>query len=125
MQGAPQAGSQQRADADTDAGAAAAQRAGIRVVEHPADAAEPAEVDESYFRDHYSRIYAGGADSYEDYAPAYQYGANMANSETYRGRAWKDVEPQLRSDWEGRNPDSTWEKFKAAVRHGWDRIAHG
>jgi hypothetical protein len=37
---------------------------------------------------------------------------------------WKDVEPQLRSDWEGRNPGSAWQKFKAAIKHGWERITH-
>jgi hypothetical protein len=46
----------------------------------------------------------------------------MAGSDKYRGRAWNDVEPTLRTDWEARNPGSTWEKFKAAVRHGWDKI---
>jgi len=28
----------------------------------------------------------------------------------------------LRSDWESRYPSSAWEKFKAAIRHGWERI---
>jgi hypothetical protein len=130
MQGSSQQGSQQYAPA-ADAGASipAAQRPGVRVVEHlaepPVEAVEAVEIDEIYFRKHYNGNYAGGGESYDDYAPAYKYGSEMANSETYRGRAWKDVEPQLRSDWEGRNPGSAWEKIKSAVRHGWERIAHG
>jgi hypothetical protein len=34
------------------------------------------------------------------------------------------METELRHDWEGRNPGggATWERFKLAVRHGWDRV---
>jgi hypothetical protein len=46
----------------------------------------------------------------------------MASNELYRGRKWDDVEPELRRNWETSNPGSAWDRFKAAVRHGWDRI---
>ena len=50
----------------------------------------------------------------------------MAGSDKYRGRRWDDAESDLRSDWDTRYPGdtggSTWERFKAAVRHGWDRM---
>jgi hypothetical protein len=127
MQGSSQQGSQQFAPA-TDSGAAlpGSQRAGVRVFEHLAEPPLVAAVDEEeiYFRNHYNSNYAGGDERYEDYAPAYQYGSMMASDEQYRGKLWKDVEPQLRSDWEGSNPNSAWSKFKAAVRHGWERITH-
>jgi hypothetical protein len=129
MQGSPQQGSQQRAaGADSAQAVPVNQRAGVRVFEH---LAEPPlvdsaliEEDEIYFRSHYNSNYAGGDDHYEDYAPAYHYGSKMAADEQYRGKPWKDVEPQLRSDWEGSNPNSAWSKFKTAVRHGWERITH-
>jgi hypothetical protein len=140
MQGVPPQGSRQSASGAAPAtSVSGTQRPGVRVFEHLAeppveviveeiDVVEMAEMadadDESYFRSHYNSNFAGGSESFDDYAPAYKYGADMANSETYRGRPWRDVEPQLRSDWEGRNPGSAWEKFKAAVRHGWDRITH-
>lgn len=127
MQGSPQQDSQQRAAGpDSAAARPANQRAGVRVFEH---LAEPPLVDsasieenELYFRSHYNSNYAGGDDHYEDFAPAYHYGSNMAADEQYRGKLWKDVEPQLRSDWEGSNPNSAWSKFMTAVRHGWERI---
>jgi hypothetical protein len=128
MQGGPGAGSQQRAAGSMpDATSASAQRSGVKVFEHLAeptlDETEAAiEADEAYYRGHYISNYAGAVDQYDDYAPAYKYGADMASDEQYRGRPWKDVEPALRSDWEGRNPGSAWENFKAAVRHGWERI---
>ena len=128
MQGGPGAGSQQRAAATTPGGAGdSAQRSGVRVFEHLAeprlDETEAAiEADEAYYRGHYNSNYTGADDQYDEYAPAYKYGAGMAADEQYRGRPWKDVEPALRSDWEGRNPGSAWDKFKAAVRHGWERM---
>ena len=78
--------------------------------------------DETYFRNHYTGNYANTGGTYEDYAPAYSYGSTMRGSDTYRNRQWDDAEPGLRSDWESRNPGSTWEKMKAAVRHGWDKV---
>jgi uncharacterized protein (TIGR02271 family) len=78
--------------------------------------------DEAYFRGHWTSNYAATGGNYAEYAPAYSYGSSMARSELYRGRPWEEVEPSLRSDWETRNPTSGWERFKAAVRHGWERI---
>ena len=78
--------------------------------------------DDEYYRSHWSSNFAGSGKSYEDVAPAYQYGSSMRRSELYRGRPWEEVETDLRSDWTQRNPGSTWESMKAAVRHGWDRL---
>ena len=80
--------------------------------------------DDTYYRNHFNSNYASSGGRYEDYAPAYGYGSTMAGNDQYHGRAWDDVEPSLRSDWESRNPGSTstWEKMKASVRHGWNKI---
>ena len=38
--------------------------------------------------------------------------------------AWNEIEPDLRSDWERRYPQGGgWERFKAAVRRGWERTS--
>ncbi|HEY0060835.1 MAG TPA: YsnF/AvaK domain-containing protein [Telluria sp.] len=78
--------------------------------------------DDAYFRGHWSANFANQGGSYEDYSPAYGYGSSMARSTEYGGRPWNDVESNLRSDWETRYPQSGWDKFKTAVRHGWDRM---
>ncbi|GGE69070.1 YsnF/AvaK domain-containing protein [Massilia psychrophila] len=80
--------------------------------------------DDTYYRNHFNSNYASAGGRYEDYAPAYGYGSTMAGNDQYRGRAWNDVEPSLRSDWETRNPGSTstWEKMKGSVRHGWEKM---
>jgi hypothetical protein len=77
------------------------------------------------YRNHWSTNYASTGSSYEDYLPAYRYGAEMRRSDKYRGRSWAEVENDLRRDWDGRygsGSASTWERFKAAVRHGWERM---
>lgn len=81
--------------------------------------------DESYYRNHYNATYSSAGANYDEYKPAYSYGSEMRNSDMYRNRPWDEVEPELRSSWDTRYPNaggSTWEKMKAAVRHGWDRM---
>lgn len=78
--------------------------------------------DDTYFRSHWSSNYASQGGAYEDYEPAYRYGSAMRSSGAYLNRSWDDAESTLRSDWESRYPQSAWEKFKAAIRHGWDRM---
>ena len=78
--------------------------------------------DDDYYRSHWNSNFASSGKSYDDVAPAYEYGSTMRRSELYRGRPFEDVETDLRADWNQRNPGSTWESIKAAVRHGWDRL---
>jgi hypothetical protein len=78
------------------------------------------EAEDDYFRSHWEQTYKGG--TYQEYDPAYRYGQSMAGNPGYRDKEWNDAEPELRADWEGRNPQSSWEKFKEAVKEGWDRI---
>jgi uncharacterized protein (TIGR02271 family) len=83
------------------------------------------QADEAYFRNHWTGTYSAAGGSYDDYVPAYSYGSQMAGSDKYRGRAWTDAESDLKRDWEARDSKggaSTWEKFKGAIRHGWERI---
>ena len=74
------------------------------------------------FESDYRSRYAALGGSYDEYLPAYRYGHSMAGDARYGGRPWDEVEPVLRSDWEQRYPDSTWERFKGAVRHAWERV---
>jgi uncharacterized protein (TIGR02271 family) len=80
--------------------------------------------DDSAWRSHWDSNYAGTGRKYDEYEPAYRYGSSARRSELYRGRPWEDVETDLRADWNQRHPGSAWESFKAAIRHGWERITH-
>jgi uncharacterized protein (TIGR02271 family) len=83
--------------------------------------------DDSYYRNHWTSNYGTTGGNYDDYAPAYSYGTQMRGDSRYQGRQWDDVESDLRTDWESRNrgtTGSTWDRMKAAIRHGWDKVAH-
>ncbi|MGB9108375.1 MAG: general stress protein [Telluria sp.] len=93
------------------------QRSGVRVYSRGAGDDE--------FRHDWNTNYSSLGGSYDDYAPAYQYGSQMRSDARYKDRQWNDVESDLRSDWDSRygaSGGSTWEKMKAAVRRGWDKI---
>lgn len=73
------------------------------------------------YRNHYNTNFASSGMGYEAYEPAYQYGSTLRNRANLRGRSWADVESQARTDWE-RDHRGTWERFKDAVRHGWESV---
>ena len=37
------------------------------------------------------------------------------------GQDWAALEADARRDWEARHP-STWDRFKDAIRYGWDKV---
>lgn len=79
--------------------------------------------DDDYYRNHFLSNYSG--EDYDRVKPAYAYGADMARHDKYHGRAWHEVESELRREWEVLNAGVaglTWERMKAAVRRGWDRM---
>jgi uncharacterized protein (TIGR02271 family) len=73
------------------------------------------------FRRYHTTTFAGSGMNYEDYEPAYRYGYDLGMHERYRGRDWVALEADARRDWETHHP-GTWERFKAAIRYGWDRV---
>jgi hypothetical protein len=87
----------------------------------------PAVEDDRYFRAHWNAIYrnTAGKPAYDDRTPAYLYGSEARRSEKYRSRDWQDVEPEIETDWRARHAGqlSSWEEFKDAVKHGWNRVS--
>jgi len=118
--------------AGTSAAIAAAGVAGSGAVMTPdtAEAARamPQQVPDEFleyeedFRTHYDAEYASEGVRYDEYVPAYHYGAAMAREIRYQDRPWEEVEPEVRDDWQRGKPVDSWERFKSAVRHGWDRV---
>lgn len=78
--------------------------------------------DDDFRRDYQTRYASAGGTSYEDYAPAYQYGYQAASDPRYQGRSWDEVESDLRTDYGRRYPNSTWERMKQSIRYGWDKV---
>jgi len=79
---------------------------------------------EEDFRLHYDEQFGAREGArYDEYVPAYRYGATMGRDARYQDRPWDDdVELEARHDWERAAPEGSWDRFKAAVRHGWERV---
>ena len=108
------------------------QRSGMRI--YPRDTGAPnqdslnilrgddTDDDAVYFRTHWEKTMSYGGNTYQEFDPAYRYGESMAGNPGYRDKPWEEVEPELRSNWESKHAQSSWEKFKDAVRTGWERV---
>ena len=79
---------------------------------------------DSAYKSHFENEYGATGAPYDDYAPAYQYGNRLFSDERFRGRDWSDIESDVRQDWERTHAGGAWERFKAAIRHGWDVAAN-
>jgi len=75
----------------------------------------------SGWRSDFQTRYGAQGGSYDEYEPAYRFGHGLRSDQRFSGRQWDEIEPDVRRDWESRNPGSAWERFKDAVRHAWDR----
>jgi hypothetical protein len=75
---------------------------------------------ESDFRSNYNRTYASSGLTYDQFAPAYQYGYGLNNDLRFRGKDWNSVQYEVQRDWESRQP-GTWNRFSNAIRYAWDK----
>jgi len=82
--------------------------------------AQPVADDEAEYHRHFTTAFTNTGDAYENYLPAYRYGAELAADPRYQHKEWSAVEPEVRRSWEARQPGS-WERFKDALRYAWDR----
>ena len=76
---------------------------------------------EDEFRQDWQTTYGSAGGRYEDYQPAYRSGYELRGDSQFANSRWEEAEPRIRERWERDNPGSAWERFKAAVRRGWDR----
>ncbi|MCX5661030.1 MAG: glycine zipper domain-containing protein [Planctomycetota bacterium] len=101
-------------------GAVAGGMAGKAIAEKVNPTAEHA-----YWRTNYAtRSYVTAGASYDEYAPAYQYGwESHAKSQ---GKPFADVATGLERGWEKARGESkmVWNKAKDAARDGWEHVAH-
>lgn len=74
------------------------------------------------WRGHYQSQFANTGNKYEQYEPAYQYGYSLRNEPRYRDYDWSRLEPEARRTWEQRNPGTTWDQVKSAVRYAWENF---
>lgn len=83
------------------------------------------EKEDQYWRENYSsRPYVQSGKTYDEYSPAYRYGAESYNK--YPGRQFDEVEPELSRDWgQSRGKSSMeWDHAKHASRDAWTRVSN-
>jgi len=74
------------------------------------------------YRTHYRTNFGSSGRSFDEYAPAYEYGSTVASDARFSGRDWSTIEPDVRREWETKNRGGAWDNFKDAVRHGWENV---
>ena len=92
---------------------------------HAAGEAFNPSVHDIYWREAHTRepYYKSGY-TYDDYAPGYRTGYEAAGRNIGQTRKFDDMEPELRSTYEGVKGKSrlAWEDAKQAARAAWDRV---
>ena len=81
--------------------------------------------EDAYWRDNYStRPYVTSGSTYDEYAPAYRYGADAYSR--YPDRSFDEIEPELSRDWATARGNSSmeWERAKHATRDAWHRVSN-
>jgi hypothetical protein len=81
-------------------------------------------MEDAHWREHYaSRPYVNSGASYDNYGPAYGYGA--AEFGRFAGRSFDEVEPELGREWDARRGTSglNWDQAKPATRDAWQRVS--
>lgn len=79
-------------------------------------------LEDDYWRNNWrGKSYVIADRGYDYYQPAYRYGYESATH--HRGKAWSDVETDLREGWDrvDSRGTATWERVKDAVRDAWNR----
>ncbi len=72
------------------------------------------------FRTDWQQKHQARGFTYDQYKPAYRFGHDIRTQGHFGGSNWNEVEPNAKSTWEQKNP-GTWEHFKDAVRHAWEK----
>jgi phage tail tape-measure protein len=88
-----------------------------------AESVDPTE-EHGYWRQNYAtRPYADKNATYDEYAPAYQYGWESAAKNP--NTTFEQSESTLRQDWEKAKGKSTleWDRAKEAARDSWNRVS--
>jgi len=73
------------------------------------------------FEKHHKSHYAKAGSTFDEHAPAYQFGHELASDERYRTGEWSSIEPEARKRWESRHK-GTWDEFKGSIEHAWDKV---
>jgi hypothetical protein len=72
------------------------------------------------FRGHYQKTFGKSGQPYDQYAPAYRYGCELAANKQNQQRDWELVRNDARRDFDKRQPGA-FDRLEGAVHYGYDR----
>jgi uncharacterized protein (TIGR02271 family) len=75
---------------------------------------------QSEFQSDWQAKYSRSGLTYAQVLPGYQYGYHLGHDPRYSTADWSEIEPKVKRDWDARG-HGPWERFKDAVRSGWER----
>ena len=106
----------------TAVGAAIGAVAGGLIGKGVAEGINPTAENEFWQSNYKSRPYVNPGSSYDEYAPAYQYGWESRGR--FSGKKFDEVEGDLGRDWDRAKGKSglRWDQAKQATRDAWDRL---
>lgn len=81
---------------------------------------EGSTLDAARFGEHYKKHYEPQKLSFDQVAPAYAFGERLRRRSS--DGDWSAIESRISMNWERKNP-GTWERFRDAIRAGWESIS--
>ncbi|RYG27875.1 hypothetical protein EON81_29445, partial [bacterium] len=77
--------------------------------------------DDDHYRSHHSSTYASTGKDYDTYQPSYKYGNDLSKDPQYSTSDYDTNESTFRSDFETKNPGSSYDDHSQAIRTGYQR----
>jgi len=76
------------------------------------------------FRQNFQQSQFAKQYQYDQVAPAYRYGYDLAGDQTNYSGDWSTIETNARTRWEQRNP-GTWDRFKDSIKYAFEKVRPG
>ena len=74
------------------------------------------------FRAHFDETYADQGTGYAGHESAYRLGLELSREGRYKGKPFREVEPDARQLFEERHPNRSYDEVREAVRHGYEPL---
>jgi hypothetical protein len=77
--------------------------------------------DQEAFRENFQQHYGDSSASYEDFAPAYEFGFQQAMDPRFHAQTFLHVAPMLKSEFTQDHPQANWDQLYDAILYGWEK----
>lgn len=84
----------------------------------------PRDDHDDYFESHYRDTYAPSGNDFDFYRPAYRFGHDLQDDNSFLGTSFDDVEPTVRDRFAKSFPGLRYDTLADAIRYGFERRRH-